>query len=118
MYWTKRTDGGNSGLISAGHDRSDGGLVTTLLEMAFAGEIGCGLDVNIPLPTAAAKSGSSSSALDALFSEEVCNSALQLCDARHQKQRRRKAWSVESGTRSGGEEGRGGVISRSCPGVI
>lgn len=61
----------NNGLISAGHDRSDGGLVTTLLEMAFAGEIGCGLDVNIPLPTAAAKSGSSSSALDALFSEEV-----------------------------------------------
>ena len=29
-------------LIVAGHDRSDGGLVTTLLEMAFAG--GCGLD--------------------------------------------------------------------------
>ena len=28
-------------LIVAGHDRSDGGLVTTLLEMAFAG--GCGI---------------------------------------------------------------------------
>lgn len=34
------------GVISAGHDRSDGGLVTTLLEMAFSGN--CGLDVDVP----------------------------------------------------------------------
>lgn len=27
----------NQGLVSAGHDISDGGIVTTLLEMAFAG---------------------------------------------------------------------------------
>ena len=32
-------------LISAGHDRSDGGLITTLSEMAFSGN--CGIDVNI-----------------------------------------------------------------------
>jgi phosphoribosylformylglycinamidine synthase len=32
-------------LIIAGHDRSDGGLITTLLEMAFAGN--CGIDVTI-----------------------------------------------------------------------
>ncbi|PIE73723.1 MAG: phosphoribosylformylglycinamidine synthase [Deltaproteobacteria bacterium] len=32
-------------LILAGHDRSDGGLVTTMLEMAFAGN--CGFDVEI-----------------------------------------------------------------------
>ncbi len=32
-------------LISAGHDRSDGGLVTTLSEMAFSGD--AGIDVNI-----------------------------------------------------------------------
>ncbi len=32
-------------LILAGHDRSDGGLVTTLLEMAFAGN--CGIDVDL-----------------------------------------------------------------------
>jgi phosphoribosylformylglycinamidine synthase len=31
--------------VSAGHDRSDGGLVTTLLEMAFAGN--CGLEVDL-----------------------------------------------------------------------
>jgi phosphoribosylformylglycinamidine synthase len=32
-------------LILAGHDRSDGGLITTLLEMAFAGN--CGIDVDV-----------------------------------------------------------------------
>jgi phosphoribosylformylglycinamidine synthase len=32
-------------LISAGHDRSDGGLITTLLEMAFSGN--CGLDLSL-----------------------------------------------------------------------
>ncbi len=31
------------GLISAYHDRSDGGVITTLLEMAFASH--CGLDI-------------------------------------------------------------------------
>lgn len=34
------------GLILSGHDRSDGGLITCLLEMAFAGN--CGLGVNLP----------------------------------------------------------------------
>jgi phosphoribosylformylglycinamidine synthase len=33
-------------VILAGHDRSDGGLVVTLLEMAFAGN--CSIDVTIP----------------------------------------------------------------------
>ena len=32
--------------ILAGHDRSDGGLITTILEMAFAGD--CGLAINCP----------------------------------------------------------------------
>ncbi len=35
-----------NGLLCAYHDRSDGGLVTTLLEMAFAGR--CGLDIDVP----------------------------------------------------------------------
>jgi phosphoribosylformylglycinamidine synthase len=35
------------GRITAGHDRSDGGLITTLLEMVFAGN--CGIDVAVPL---------------------------------------------------------------------
>ncbi|MGB6363463.1 MAG: phosphoribosylformylglycinamidine synthase subunit PurQ, partial [Thermoanaerobaculia bacterium] len=33
------------GIVAAGHDRSDGGLVTTLLEMAFAGN--CGIDIQM-----------------------------------------------------------------------
>ncbi|WP_136809513.1 phosphoribosylformylglycinamidine synthase [Desulfosediminicola flagellatus] len=47
-------------LISAGHDRSDGGLVTTVLEMAFAGN--CGLDISLK---------GDDSVVDTLFSEEV-----------------------------------------------
>jgi len=57
----------------AGHDRSDGGLATTLLEMAFSGN--CGLDVDL---TPSDKSRSStaadkdvSPALAMLFNEEV-----------------------------------------------
>jgi len=46
--------------VTAGHDRSDGGLVTTLLEMAFAGD--CGIEVDVP----SAGQGS----LAALFAEE------------------------------------------------
>jgi phosphoribosylformylglycinamidine synthase len=50
-----------AGVVRAGHDRSDGGLVTTLLEMAFAGN--CGLEVD--LDTAGMDS------LQFLFSEEL-----------------------------------------------
>ena len=38
-----------AGIVSAGHDRSDGGLITTLLEMAFAGN--CGIDIDLRTPT-------------------------------------------------------------------
>jgi phosphoribosylformylglycinamidine synthase len=48
------------GLITAYHDRSDGGLIVTLLEMAFAGR--CGLDVVVP---------DGVSALPWLFNEEL-----------------------------------------------
>ncbi|MCL7487194.1 MAG: phosphoribosylformylglycinamidine synthase [Desulfobulbaceae bacterium] len=47
-------------LISAGHDRSDGGLITTVLEMAFSGN--CGLELYID---------GEDSALETLFSEEL-----------------------------------------------
>jgi phosphoribosylformylglycinamidine synthase len=49
------------GLLLAYHDRSDGGLFTTLCEMAFAGH--CGIDVDI--------STLGSDPLAALFSEEL-----------------------------------------------
>ena len=50
-----------AGLVLAYHDRSDGGLLATLLEMAFAGH--CGLDVRLP-----AQRGS---AVAQLFAEEL-----------------------------------------------
>jgi phosphoribosylformylglycinamidine synthase len=48
------------GYISAGHDRSDGGLITTLLEMAFSGN--CGLDISL---------SGQSMVFEALFAEEL-----------------------------------------------
>jgi len=48
--------------ILAGHDRSDGGLAVTLLEMAFAGN--CSIEVTVPEIEA-------SSAIDTLFHEEA-----------------------------------------------
>jgi len=58
----------DDGLVCAGHDRSDGGLITTLLEMAFAGN--CGIDVAMPVEQPAA-SESAADAVAALFSEEL-----------------------------------------------
>jgi phosphoribosylformylglycinamidine synthase len=51
------------GLVSAGHDRSDGGLVTTLLEMAFAGD--CGIEVDLHTEAAGADP------IAVLFAEEL-----------------------------------------------
>jgi len=52
-----------AGRLLAYHDRSDGGLLVTLLEMAFAG--GVGLDVDVT------DAGAGPDALAALFSEEL-----------------------------------------------
>ncbi len=63
------------GLILSGHDRSDGGLIVTLLEMAFGGN--CGLEVNINnaerrLQNAGySKIRNPKSAIPLLFSEEI-----------------------------------------------
>ena len=46
--------------IASGHDRSDGGLITALLEMAFAGN--CGIEIDLQ---------TSANAISALFSEEL-----------------------------------------------
>ncbi|TMW61487.1 hypothetical protein Poli38472_012678 [Pythium oligandrum] len=54
-------------LVLAGHDRSDGGLVVTLLEMAFAGN--CGIEVDIPYT--AVKDVTTKDVLNALFAEEL-----------------------------------------------
>jgi phosphoribosylformylglycinamidine synthase len=54
------------GLIRAYHDRSDGGLFTTLVEMAFAGRVG--IDVELK---DVARSGSVNAIIEALFNEEL-----------------------------------------------
>ncbi|MDR0781785.1 MAG: phosphoribosylformylglycinamidine synthase, partial [Pseudomonadales bacterium] len=58
-------------LLLAYHDRSDGGLIVTLLEMAFAGH--CGFDLQLD----AIASGQS--LLDALFAEEL-GAVVQVCE--------------------------------------
>jgi phosphoribosylformylglycinamidine synthase len=61
-----------AGLLLAYHDRADGGLVVTLLEMAFAGH--CGLEIHLD--------GWGESTLRALFNEEL-GAVLQVpCAAR------------------------------------
>ena len=50
-----------AGLLLAYHDRSDGGAIVTLIEMAFAGH--CGLDVEL--------TGWADNTLSALFAEEL-----------------------------------------------
>jgi phosphoribosylformylglycinamidine synthase len=58
------------GLVLAYHDRSDGGLLVTLVEMAFAGH--CGIDVELIGHAAANANGTpnSNAALAQLFAEE------------------------------------------------
>ena len=53
------------GLICAGHDRSDGGLITTVLEMAFSGNCGFNLDISH------ISAGPETSDLEILFAEEL-----------------------------------------------
>lgn len=55
-----------SGIVLAYHDVSDGGLVTTVAEMMFAGR--CGVDLTMD---GVAKSGSLEDLVDALFHEEL-----------------------------------------------
>lgn len=68
-------------LILSGHDRSDGGLITTLLEMAFGGN--CGLEINLIHDTGSKMQGNEyregvsgfislpSDSITLLFSEEL-----------------------------------------------
>jgi phosphoribosylformylglycinamidine synthase len=53
-------------LILSGHDRSDGGLATVLLEMAFAGN--CGIEIALP---DVAEKAEYKNAISVLFSEEL-----------------------------------------------
>ncbi|MBS1111889.1 MAG: purL, partial [Nitrospirae bacterium] len=54
-------------MVLSGHDRSDGGLIITLLEMAFAGN--CGMDVELGVRSS--ELGVNNVAIASLFSEEL-----------------------------------------------
>ncbi|MBI3582708.1 MAG: phosphoribosylformylglycinamidine synthase [Nitrospinae bacterium] len=54
-------------LILSGHDRSDGGLITTLLEMAFSGN--CGIEINFSQGSGVRSR--ESEIIELLFSEEL-----------------------------------------------
>jgi phosphoribosylformylglycinamidine synthase len=57
-------------LVLSGHDRSDGGLATALLEMAFAGN--CGIEIELRgQQSAVSNHGLDSEAIQLLFSEEL-----------------------------------------------
>jgi phosphoribosylformylglycinamidine synthase len=56
-------------LILSGHDRSDGGLITTLLEMAFSGN--CGLEMNLEQKTEDRRQKTENEIISLLFSEEL-----------------------------------------------
>ncbi|KAJ4346774.1 phosphoribosylformylglycinamidine synthase [Didymosphaeria variabile] len=56
----------DAGIVLAYHDRSDGGLFTTLVEMMFAGR--CGLEVMLD---GIAKSSDTKDIVEALFNEEL-----------------------------------------------
>jgi len=58
------------GLLLSGHDRSDGGLITTILEMAFSGN--CGIEINITSPEPPLDKGRMGGVeIPLLFSEEL-----------------------------------------------
>ncbi|KAJ3322703.1 hypothetical protein HDV06_002754 [Boothiomyces sp. JEL0866] len=63
QFGRKTTD---ENLLWAYHDRSDGGLLTTILEMCFAGHVGCDLDISSYL-----SSSEHGDVISALFNEEL-----------------------------------------------
>jgi phosphoribosylformylglycinamidine synthase len=74
--WQCLQDCLRQGWLQSGHDRSDGGLLTTVLEMAFAGNVGVQLRLQedwLDLPSWAAQAGvtTTTKQLALAFSEEA-----------------------------------------------
>ena len=61
----------SGGMILAGHDRSDGGLIVTLLEMAFSGNCGLQVDLSSGLSPNGSSGREENADLPLLFSEEL-----------------------------------------------
>jgi phosphoribosylformylglycinamidine synthase len=69
-FWNAIQLLGREGKVLAYHDRSDGGLFATIVEMAFAGHVGVDLEL-APAPRFSATSTAANSALSQLFNEEL-----------------------------------------------
>ncbi len=69
------------GLVLSGHDRSDGGLVVTLLEMAFAGN--CGMDADLGALLSHPSESLGQSIFPLLFAEEI--GLVLECDPRDER---------------------------------
>lgn len=66
-FWNAIQQLGRGKKLLAYHDRSDGGLLATTVEMAFAGHVG----VNLELPTSNVQHPTSNDPFAALFAEEL-----------------------------------------------
>ena len=69
----------DSRLILSGHDRSDGGLIVTLLEMAFAGN--CAITIDIPDPSAIGSVGILFNEEAALVIEVACENVARVINS-------------------------------------
>ncbi|MDO8545271.1 MAG: phosphoribosylformylglycinamidine synthase [Opitutaceae bacterium] len=70
-FWNAIQQLGREGRLLAYHDRSDGGLLATVIEMAFAGHTGVDLELPATENTAANGSNADDPVFGALFSEEL-----------------------------------------------
>ncbi|MBM3854973.1 MAG: phosphoribosylformylglycinamidine synthase, partial [Verrucomicrobia bacterium] len=71
-FWVAVQQLGSEGRLLAYHDRSDGGLLATVVEMAFAGHVGVDLELPVSASRSAEGGGDLESAVVApLFSEEL-----------------------------------------------
>jgi phosphoribosylformylglycinamidine synthase len=80
-FWTAMQRLVEHGLLTAYHDRSDGGLAVTALEMAWCG--GCGVELDLPadVDTLGALFGEEPGALLAIAPEHAAAAAVVLADA-------------------------------------
>ncbi len=75
-FWNAVQELGRDDKLLAYHDRSDGGLLATVVEMAFAGHTGVTIDLGDPgipvgAPAASTPGAADASLLAALFAEEL-----------------------------------------------
>jgi phosphoribosylformylglycinamidine synthase len=68
----------DGGRLLAYHDRSDGGLFVTVLEMAFAGGLGVDIDLAAALPSAGATPAADDAATHALLFAEELGAVIQV----------------------------------------